>query len=131
MASLAGDDVPVLAVGFDRPDALAALADRLDWRAPFLADEDRSLYARLGMRRAPWWRIYSPATIAFYARAMRREVPSEPDTAVDVRQMGGDAVVVGGVVVRRWLPRTPTDRVAADVVVAAARDLRGGQTESM
>jgi hypothetical protein len=51
--------------------------------------------------------------------------------------MGGDAVVVDGEAVRRWLPRTPVDRVAPAVLVAAARgersdgDVNGAQTESM
>lgn len=115
MASLASDDVRVVAVAFDGADELAV---RLDWRAPFLADEGRALYRRLGMGRAPWWRVYSPRTLAFYARAGRRRDVTEP---VDVRQMGGDAVVVDGVAVRRWVPRTPVDRVAPAVVVAAAR----------
>ncbi|MCD2193739.1 hypothetical protein LQ327_10155 [Actinomycetospora endophytica] len=139
MASAAGDAVPVVAVGFDRADHLGPLADHLGWSAPFLADEDRRLYARLGMRRAPWWRVFSPRTLAFYRRAVRGEPVPEPDdpAPVDVFQMGGDAVVVGGVAVRRWLPRTPVDRVAPEVVVAAARGERsdgeagGAYTESM
>jgi hypothetical protein len=126
VAALAADgDVPVVAVGFDDAAALGPLAEHLRWSGPFLADPDRRLYARLGMRRAPWWRVWSPRTLAFYRRVGRREpVDAGP---VDVHQMGGDAVVVDGVVVRRWLPRTPVDRVAPAVVVAAAR----GYTESM
>ena len=117
----------VVAVGFDRADLLGGLAERLGWSSAFLADEDRRLYARLGMRRAPRWRVWSPRTLAFYRRAVRGEpVPDDP-APVDVYQMGGDAVVVEGVAVRRWLPRTPVDRVAPAVVVAAAR----AQTESM
>lgn len=129
MASQAGDDVPVVAVGFDGADALGLLADHIGWSAPFLADEDRRLHARLGMRRAPWWRVWSPRTLAFYRRALRdtpRPGPGNP-SPVDVHQMGGDAVVVDGVVVRRWLPRTPVDRAAPEVVVGEAR----AQTESM
>jgi hypothetical protein len=125
--------VPVVAVGFDDAEALGALADHLAWSSPFLADPDRRLYARLAMQRAPWWRVWSPRTLAFYGRALRREPVPRPTERVDVSQMGGDAVVVRGVVVRRWLPRTPVDRVAPAVVVAAARDERrdGAQTESM
>ncbi|HEY2191806.1 MAG TPA: AhpC/TSA family protein [Actinomycetospora sp.] len=139
MATEAGRDVPVVAVGFDDAEALGLLADHLGWTSPFLADPDRRLYARLGMRRAPWWRVWSPRTLAFYRRALRRApVPRPVDPAsVDVSQMGGDAVVVDGEAVRRWLPRTPVDRVAPAVLVAAARgersdgDVNGAQTESM
>lgn len=133
MASEARDDVPVVAVGFDRAEALGLLADHLGWSPPFLADEDRHLYRRLGMRRAPWWRVWSPRTLAFYRRAHRGDPAPEPEgpAPVDVSQMGGDAVVVDGVAVRRWLPRTPVDRVAPAVVVGWARGGGGPQTESM
>ncbi|GAA4826896.1 hypothetical protein GCM10023201_12070 [Actinomycetospora corticicola] len=123
-ASAAGD-VPVVAVGFEAPGDLAPLVDHLGWTAPFLADPARRLHARLGMGRAPWWRVWSPRTLAFYRRAAR--TGPVPVGRVDVHQMGGDAVVVDGVAVRRWLPRTPVDRVNPAVVVAAAR----AQTESM
>jgi hypothetical protein len=133
VAARAHHDVPVVAVGFDRAEDLGPLADHLGWSSAVLADPDRRLYARLGMRRAPWWRVWSPRTLAFYGRAIRDgPVPRPGDGApVDVLQMAGDAVVVDGVVVQRWLPRTPVDRVAPTVVVAAARGLNGAQTESM
>lgn len=121
MQSLAGPaGIAVAAVGFSPAPALAALAGHLAWKGPFLSDPDRRLYARLGLGRAPLWRIYSPATVMRYARAAvtggRR-----PHNVEDVRQLGGDALVVDGVVVRRWLPRTPSDRAAAPTLVAAAR----------
>jgi hypothetical protein len=118
-------ELPVLAVGFDRAEDLLPLVGHLGWTSPFLADPARLLYARLGMRRAPWWRVWSPRTLAFYRRVVR-DGPV-PVGRVDTRQMGGDAVLVDGVAVRRWLPRTPVDRVAPAVLLAAAR----AQTESM
>jgi ABC-type amino acid transport substrate-binding protein len=36
----------------------------------------------------------------------------------DTRQLGADAVVVDGTVVRLWRPRSPDDRPAASAVVA-------------
>lgn len=127
MATAAGDDVPVVAVGFDDAEALGPLADHLEWSSPLLADPDRRLYALLGMRRVPWPRVWSPRTLAFYRRALRRGPVPRPTGPLDVLQMGGDAVVVDGVAVRRWLPRTPVDRVAPAVVVAAARGERSDQ----
>jgi hypothetical protein len=123
----AADAVPVVAVGFDRTADLAPVVEHLGWSAPFLADPDRRVYARLGMRRAPWWRVWTPRTLAFYRRTTR--TGPAPAGSVDVHQMGGDAVVVDGAAVLRWLPRTPVDRVAPAVVVAAAR--ARGQTDSM
>ncbi|MGH3570244.1 MAG: hypothetical protein ACRDUW_00155 [Pseudonocardiaceae bacterium] len=40
----------------------------------------------------------------------------------DTRQLGEDALVVDGVITRRWKPRTPDGRVAPRYLVAAARD---------
>ncbi len=111
--------VGVVAVGFSPPDALAALADHLGWTGMFLADPERTLYRRLGLGRAPVWRVYSPATLARYALAAARGIRL-PRPVEDTRQLGGDALVQDGVVIRRWLPRTPDDRARPSVLAAAA-----------
>ncbi|MGH3897022.1 MAG: AhpC/TSA family protein [Pseudonocardiaceae bacterium] len=106
----AGCPIGLVAFGFSPPAALAALADHVGWPGLFLADEDRWLYGLLGMRRARLWQVYSPGTLARYAIAAARG-QHLPRPVEDIRQMGGDALVCDGVVVRRWLPRTPDDRV--------------------
>lgn len=110
--------VEVLAAGFSPPAALRALAEHLGWRGVFLVDERRVLYQRLGLGRAPLWRVYSPGTLARYAVAVARghrlQRPVE-----DIRQLGGDAVLLDGAAVRRFRPRTPDDRVDPARLVAA------------
>ncbi|MCA1681845.1 MAG: hypothetical protein LC700_01580 [Actinobacteria bacterium] len=106
----AGCPIGLVACGFSPPDALAALADHVSWPGLFLADEDRRLYGLLGMRRARLWQVYSPGTLARYALAAARG-QQLPRPVEDIRQMGGDALLQDGVAVRRWLPRTPNDRV--------------------
>ncbi|CAA9215172.1 MAG: hypothetical protein AVDCRST_MAG54-300 [uncultured Actinomycetospora sp.] len=117
--ALAEAGVEAVAVGFSPPDALAPLAGHLGWRGRFLADTERRLYRDLGLGRAPWWRVYSPGTIAIYVRAARR---GRRGTAAveDTRQLGGDALVREGRAVARWNPRSPDDRVPADELAAAA-----------
>lgn len=117
--ALAGAGVEAVAVGFSPPDALAPLAEHLGWRGRFLADTERRLYRDLGLGRAPWWRVYSPGTIAIYVRAARR---GRRGTAAveDTRQLGGDALVREGRAVARWNPRSPDDRVPAAELAAAA-----------
>lgn len=110
--------IATVAVGFSPPDALAPIADHLGWDGPFLADPDRLLYRRLGLDRAPWWRVWSPGTIAFYVRARRRGAALERPVE-DTRQLGGDAVVVDGTAQVVWRPRSPDDRPAATELVAA------------
>ncbi|WP_219420201.1 hypothetical protein [Pseudonocardia nigra] len=88
-----------------------------------LSDPDRDLYRLLGLGRAPVWQVYSPGTLLHYTRAVARgrrlQKPVE-----DTRQLGGDALVVDGVVRRIWRPRTPDDRADPRVIAAAARSLR-------
>ena len=113
MQSLA-DGFPCVAVGFSPAPALAELAEHLAWRGPFLSDPDRRLYARLGVLR------YTFA--GRRPRIARRRTSPRGGASVteDIRQLGADAVVQDGIVVRRWLPRTPSDRVSAATLVSAA-----------
>jgi len=113
-------DIPLVTVGFSPPPALAALAAHVRLRGLVLSDERRVLYRLLGLRRAPLWRAYSPATLAYYRRAMRAGWRGRSPVE-DTRQLGGDALLVDGVVVRCWRPRTPVDRVRPEVLAAAAR----------
>lgn len=113
--------VAAVAVGFSPADRLAAIARHLRWTGLVLSDEGRQLYARLGVGRAPLWRVYSPGTLRTYGRALvhgqRLSRPVE-----DTRQLGADAIVADGVVTVRWRPRSPDDRPPAeDVIRAAAR----------
>ncbi len=116
-----------VAVGFSPPDALAALADELAWPWPFLSDTDRVLYGRLGLDRAPRRAVFNPGTLNVYRRAASRGV-SLKRPVEDVRQLGGDAVIMEGRVVRVFRPASPDDRtpvpalLAAVAEAAAARD---------
>ncbi len=116
---LDGSGIGMVAVGFSPPEALGPLAEHLELTGPMLSDEQRTVYRLLGLRRAPLWRVYSPGTLAFYRQAklrgMRLQAPVE-----DTRQLGGDALVRDGVIVRRWSPRSPDDRVDPERLVAAA-----------
>lgn len=113
------DAIVLVTVGFSPPEAMRALGEHLGLRGPVLSDPDRTLYRLIGLRRAALWRVYSPRTLAYYTgailRGRRLHRPVE-----DTRQLGGDALVVDGVLVRRWRPSTPEDRVAPEALVAAA-----------
>lgn len=116
--------VGLVLVGFSPADRLAALARHLSWPGRVLSDPDRTLYDALGIGRAPLWRVYSPSTLLTYARAVRKG-HRLPRPVEDTRQLGGDAVLVDGTVVRLWLPRTPDDRPDAAEVLAAADEELG------
>ncbi|MBA2323825.1 MAG: hypothetical protein H0V92_07390 [Pseudonocardiales bacterium] len=118
--ALLGSGIELVTIGFSPPQALLELAAYLQLTGPVLADEQRTLYQLLGVLRAPVWRVYSPGTLAFYACARLRGQPMTRPVE-DTRQLGGDAVVVDGVITRMWRPRSPNDRVAPERLAAAAR----------
>ncbi len=113
--------VPLVVVGFSPAGALAPLAEYLGLTGLVLSDPDRTLYHRLGLRRAPIWQVYSPGTIAGYALLKLRGATLHKPVE-DTRQMGGDALVVDGRIERLWRPATPDDRAAPARIAAAARE---------
>lgn len=117
----------LMLVGFSPPDRLAAIARRLGWTGLVLGDTQRQLYARLGVGRAPLWRVYSPGTLATYARAAAHgQRPAAPASREDTRQLGADAILADQVVTRLWRPRTPNDRPPArDLLTEAQAWLEG------
>ncbi|SDY04949.1 hypothetical protein SAMN05661080_02138 [Modestobacter sp. DSM 44400] len=119
--------IGLLLIGFSPADRLDPIARRLGWTGAVLSDPDRELYRRLGIGRAPWWRVYTPATLAIYVRARRAgRRPSRP-TGEDTRQLGADAIMVGATVLTLWRPRSPDDRPsAADVLDEGRRALATG-----
>jgi hypothetical protein len=111
--------VGLVAVGFSPADRLSAIARRIGWEGAVLSDPGRQLYSRLGIGRARWWRIYTPGTLALYARALiKKEQISRPEE--DTRQLGGDAVMVAGRVTTLWRPASPNGRPDPAEVIAAA-----------
>ena len=119
----------IVAVGFSPPAALALLARHLGWpgpdapdRLPFCSDEQRVLYDRLGLGRAAVGQVFTPGTRAVYAAAAERGVAVERPVE-DLRQLGGDALVVAGVARLTFRPASPDDRPGPDELLAAARSL--------
>lgn len=113
--------VGLVAVGFSPADRLASIARHLGWKGLVLADPERVLYRRLGVGRARWWRIYTPGTLAIYARAIRgRQKLRRPEE--DTRQLGADAVMVSGTVRTLWRPASPDARPTAAAVLGAAAE---------
>ncbi|MDA8044672.1 MAG: hypothetical protein M0Z30_05455 [Actinomycetota bacterium] len=111
--------IGLVAVGFSPADRLTAIARYNGWQGEVLSDPERRLYRRLGVGRARWWRVYSPGTLAVYARAvLRRQRLHRPEE--DIHQLGADAVMVQASVRTLWRPASPDDRPPAGEVMAAA-----------
>ena len=110
-----------IAVGFSPADALQALARQLAWPWPFLSDTERLVYDRLGLERAPRRSVYNPGTLRRYRDAVARGVPVKRPVE-DARQLGGDAVVKDGAVLRVFRPASPDDRAQVSELLAAVSE---------
>lgn len=119
-ADLAALGCTPVAAGFSPPEALAELAERLEWPWPFLADTERLLYRRLGFERAPLRNVWTPGTLAIYRRAMAAGTPVHKPVE-DSRQLGGDAVVRAGVAVEVFRPASPDAREPIERLLDAVR----------
>lgn len=109
-----------IAVGFSPEGALALLARHLGWPWPFLADEHRTVYARLPAGRARLHRVYNAATLGRYAAAAARGTRIRRPVE-DTRQLGADAVIRDGRVVWLHAQRSPDDRPSADDLIDRLR----------
>jgi hypothetical protein len=114
-----GDALPVVVTFSDDLDLVAAHRRHLDVDFPVLADRDLALYRALGIGRGSVRDVWSPGTLATYARLLgsgrRLQRPTE-----DTRQLGADAVIDrSGRLVRAWRPSSPDARPPMTDLIAA------------
>ncbi len=112
----------LVAIGFSPPDALAPIAAHLSWEGPFCSDEERQVYGRLDIGRAGARQVFNAGTRAIYrdARSRGEELHAPVE---DIRQLGGDVLIVDGVARILARPSTPDDRATVAELLAAARSL--------
>jgi len=121
-----GDVLPVVVTFTDHPRHLAAYRTHLQLEFPVLADVDRRLYHLLGAGRGSIRQVWSPGTLAMYARLLRRGRRLRPPTE-DTRQLGADAVIDrDGRLTRVWLPASPDARPAVSEIIEVVRGLTPG-----
>ena len=123
-----GDALLVVITFADAPERLAAYRRHLGLDVtdvPLLADTERALYRMLGAGRGSLRDVWSPGTLAAYARLIRQgrrlRRPEE-----DTRQLGADAVVDrSGRLHRVWLPSGPDQRPPVAEIVDVVNGLDG------
>jgi hypothetical protein len=115
--------LPVVVTFTDDVGRLDAYREHLGIDGPVLADPERSLYRAVGAGRGALRRVWSPGTIAMYAKLLRRGRRLRPPTE-DTRQLGADLLIdADGRLRRLWLPEGPDLRPSIEELVAAAQDL--------
>lgn len=112
-----GDALPVVVTFTDDLERLGAYRTHLGLDFPVLADVDRRLYTILGAGRGSLRQVWSPGTLAMYARLIRRGRRLRPPSE-DTRQLGADAVIDReGRLAKVWLPPSPDARPAIDEII--------------
>ncbi|MGE0139489.1 MAG: AhpC/TSA family protein [Ilumatobacteraceae bacterium] len=115
--------LPVVVTFTDDIGRLDAYREHLGINTPVLADPERSLYRAVGAGRGSLRRVWSPGTLAMYAKLLRRGRRLRPPTE-DTRQLGADLLVdADGRLRRLWLPEGPDLRPSVEELVAAVWEL--------
>jgi peroxiredoxin len=118
------DVLPVVVTFTGDPARLASYREHLDLDLPVLADTDRQLYHLLGAGRGSVRAVWSPGTIAMYARLLRHGRRLRRPTE-DTRQLGADAIIDRAGRVRRiWLPPSPDTRPPISELAAVIDGMR-------
>jgi hypothetical protein len=115
--------LPVVVTFIDDHVRLTAYRDHLGLDIPVLGDPDRALYRAVGAGRGALHRVWSPGTIALYARLLRdgKRLRMPQD---DTRQLGADVLAdADGVIRRIWLPDSPDTRPPISELAAVASAL--------
>jgi hypothetical protein len=113
--------VVVLVIGFEDPQRLAWVKQRIESPFRFVVDEERIAYEAFGMGRASWPRTYlHPRVVGGYARMLVGGKKPDLRLGQDRRQLGGDVVLDrDGRIVLSHPESGPEDRSAVGRIVAA------------
>jgi len=112
----------VAGVAFCDPSWLRAYRDDKKPGIPLFTDPDRAVYRALGLDRLSFFRTWSPWALWKYLRLLGAGRRWKPYGEEDVRQQGGDALVLpGGATPYLFRGRDSSDRPSVAELLAAVR----------
>ena len=104
----------IAVVSFAEPERLAVYQERHEWPFLVLADPAREAYRRFELRRLPWYRVFSPATLRMYFELLRRGRKIQTYGKDDYSQSGGDFILDReGQLLWAYRSHDPSDRPSA------------------
>lgn len=110
--------VPVVVVSFAEPAKLAYYQKRQQWPFKLLADPERKAYEAFALKRLPWFRVFSPATLTLYFKLRRRGMKQEPYGGEDIYQSGGDFLIDHeGNILLAYRSQDPADRPPVEALL--------------
>lgn len=115
--------VAVIVVSFAQPDQLLRYQDDHQWPFVILADPDRAAYKAFSLPRLSWWRVFSPRTLALYARLIREGKRRRDYGKEDIQQAGGDFLVDReGKILFAHRSRDPSDRPSPEKLLEQIKE---------
>lgn len=117
--------VKVVVISFAKPDGLFRYQNDHHWPFTVLADPDRIVYKAFDLPRLSWWRVFSPRTLALYARLMREGKRRQDYGREDIQQAGGDFLVDRqGHILYAHRSRDPADRPEAEKLLEEVKKVK-------
>jgi len=118
--------VAIVVVSFAEPERLLYYQQVHRWPFILLADPDRSAYSYFGLRRLPWHRVFSLATLKLYFEILRKGRRMQNYGKDDYFQAGGDFLIDrNGVVLFTHHSHDPADRPPVSRLLAEVNRVRG------
>ncbi len=108
-----------MVVSFAEPERLVLYQRHHRWPFVLLADPDRSAYRCFDLRRLPWYRLLSPATLRLYFELLLKGIKAYNYGKDDYYQAGGDFLVdQDGTVIFSYRSHDPSDRPPVSQLLA-------------
>lgn len=121
----------VVVVSFAEPERLAHYQRIHRWPFILLADPNREAYYHFGLKRLPWYRVFSLPTLKLYAHLLRRGRKLESYGRDDYFQAGGDFLLDReGRLLFAYHSHDPADRPGVDLLLDELSKAKNQATQS-
>jgi peroxiredoxin len=118
--------IAIIVISFARPERLLRYQSHHRWPFTILADPDRIGYHAFNLRRLSWWRVFSPRTLALYAKLIREGNRRRDYGKEDLQQAGGDFLIDrAGNILFAHRSRDPSDRPTPEKLLEEVKKVKG------
>ena len=115
----------MIVISFAQPDQLLRYQNHHQWPFAILADPDRIAYKAFNLPCLSWWRVFSPRTLALYAKLIREGKRRQNYGKEDIQQAGGDFLVDReGNILFAYRSREPSDRPSPEKLLEEVKKVK-------
>ncbi len=117
--------VAIVVVSFAEPERLVSYQQLHQWPFILLADPDRNAYSYFGLKRMPWYRVFSLSTLWLYFKLLREGKKIQSYGKDDYFQAGGDFLLNrDGLVLFAHRSHDPADRPSVSKLLEEVSKVR-------